>query len=695
MKLRIILIVLSLLAFLSASLGGFLYYSSLKESAFEQAERQAALEAERIKNGLSSFLSENLRSVKALAGLEELKQALSSKDDDVVAGANFMLDHFNNALGADVCYLMDHEGNTVASSNRNDTDSFVGENFGFRPYWRQAVKGNPATYMALGITSKKRGVYYSHPVYGEGKNTPIGVAVIKDSIEPVEEEFSQTYEGIVLLTDPHGIIFISNRENWLLHSLWKLSPDELAGVVNSLQFGIGPWKWSGLGVKEGNYVVDESRNEYLMYRKKVDKYPGWNVVYLRNLNAISKALSDPFLSITGSIILSLCGLIGLSVFFLYKKASYDIVKRKEAEEELKQAKEELSRYSKDLERQVSERTREISGILRYTPAVVYIKDKEGKYLMVNSRYEELFGIRNEDIRGKTAHDIFPKELADQFQADDLQVFNERQARQVEEQVSLEDGVRTYLSVKFPLYDEQESVYGVCGIATDITELKKAQDQLRRLSGSIMAGQEKERAAIARELHDELGQVLTALRMDCVWMRDRLKQTDAKASERTFAMCELIDQTIDDVRSIAVRLRPGVLDDLGLTDALEWYTTDFEKRTGIACTFNHFNVPEVKDMVATAAYRITQEALTNVARHSHATHVDVTLHAKESRLTLEVVDNGCGYSTQGLKESECLGMAGMRERASLVGGSVEIQSQPGTGARVFFILPIEVESGAVH
>jgi PAS domain S-box-containing protein len=693
MKLRIILIVLSLLAFLSASLGGFLYYSSLKESAFEQAERQSALEAERIKNGLSSFLSENLRSVKALAGLEQLKKALSSKDDDALVGANFMLDHFNNSLGADVCYLMDHEGNTVASSNRKATDSFVGENFSFRPYWRQAILGNPATYMALGITSKKRGVYYSHPVYGDGGNTPMGVAVIKASIEPVEEEFSQTYEGVVLLTDPHGIIFISNRPNWLLHSLWRLSSEELTEVVNSLQFGIGPWKWSGLEIKEGNYVVDESKNEYLMYQKKVDKYPGWNVVYLRNLNAISKRLSDPFLRIAGVIILSLCGLIGLSVFFLYRRASYDIIKRREAEENLKQAKEELSRYSRDLERQVIERTREISGILRYTPAVVYIKDKEGKYLMVNSRYEELFDIRNDEIRGKTAHDVFPKELADQFLADDLRVFTERRASQVEEQVPLKDGVRTYLSVKFPLYDKQDSVYGVCGIATDITELKKVQDQLRRLSGSIMDGQEKERAAIARELHDELGQVLTALRMDCVWMRDRLKQTDAKASERTFAMCELIDQTIDDVRSIAVRLRPGVLDDLGLTDALEWYTTDFEKRTGIACTFSHFDVPEVNDMVATAAYRITQEALTNVARHSNATHVDVTLQAEEGRLTLEVVDHGRGFSTKGLEEADCLGMAGMRERASLVGGSLAIQSQRGKGTTVFFTLP--TDSGAVH
>ncbi len=146
-------------------------------------------------------------------------------------------------------------------------------------------------------------------------------------------------------------------------------------------------------------------------------------------------------------------------------------------------------------------------------------------------------------------------------------------------------------MKFPLYSEQGAPTGLCGIATDITELKKAQDQLRRLSGSIMANQEKERKAIARELHDELGQVLTALRMDAVWLSDRLQAPDPKAGDRALAMCGLIDHTIDEVRGLATRLRPGVLDDLGLIDALDWYIADFEKRTGIACIFKHRQVPD--------------------------------------------------------------------------------------------------------
>jgi len=366
----------------------------------------------------------------------------------------------------------------------------------------------------------------------------------------------------------------------------------------------------------------------------------------------------------------------------------DLSERKKAEAALKHAQEELSRYSRDLERQVRERTREINNILRFTPSVVYIKDREGRYTLVNSRFEELFGLRWEQISGKSDHDIFPRQVADHIRASDQRVLTSRQPYQVEEALPPPDGRRTYLSVKFPLYNEQGVPTGLCGIATDITELKKARDQLRRLSGSIMANQEKERRAIARELHDELGQVLTALRMDAVWLSDRLRQPDPKAGDRALAMCQLIDHTIDEVRSLATRLRPGVLDDLGLIDALEWYITDFEKRTGMACIFKHRNVGEVDGIAATAAYRIAQEALTNVTRHAAATQVQVSLQAAKGVLTLAVVDDGRGFNPQEVGASECLGLAGMRERAGLLGGTLEIRTRPGKGTKVYFRLPTD-------
>ncbi len=366
----------------------------------------------------------------------------------------------------------------------------------------------------------------------------------------------------------------------------------------------------------------------------------------------------------------------------------DLSERKKAEAALKQAQEELSGYSRDLERQVRERTREITSILRFTPSVVYTKDREGRYTLVNSRFEELFGIRWEQICGKSDYDIFPRKVAAQIRASDLQVLAARQPYQVEEALPPPAGLRTYLSVKFPLYDEQGVPTGLCGIATDITELKQARDQLRRLSGSIMANQEKERKAIARELHDELGQVLTALRMDAVWLSERLKPSDPKAGDRALAMCQLIDHTIDEVRGLATRLRPGVLDDLGLIDALEWYIADFEKRTGIDCIFKHRRVSMVDGIGATAAYRIVQEALTNVTRHAAATQVKVSLQPEKGMLTLAVEDNGRGFDLQEIAALECLGLAGMRERAGLLGGSLEIRSRPGQGTTVCFRLPTD-------
>jgi PAS domain S-box-containing protein len=816
MKLRLILLVLSLLAFLSASTGGYLYYSALKKSAFKEAERQAVARVRTIQKNLSSFLSENIKPVKVLSGIKELSQILIRPDDSIVLkNANAILDHFNKTLNVEVCYLMDPEGNTIASSNRDAPDSFVGNNFDFRPYFRQAIRGTPATYLALGTTSGRRGAYYSHPVFSKDRNTPSGVVVIKASVELVEKELDTAKDEIVLVTDPRGIIFISNHKNWLYHSLRKLTSEQKSQIARSIQFGKGPWDWTGIRTKSEKHVVDNSGNKYLIHQIELANYPGWRVIHLRSLKAVSKTVSDPLIRIAGPLILTLCVLIGLSVFFLYRKASVEIFKRqsaekalreseeryrglyhhtpamlhsidisgrivsvsdywsevlgyrreeaigrrltsffteesrrcaeekvfkeffktgfikdvpyqfvkknneiidvllsaiadrdehghiirtlavsidvterKRAEEALKHAKEELSRYSKDLERQVHNRTREIHSILKYTPAVVYIKDKEGRYSLVNSRFEELFEVNNEVVKGKTDYDVLPKGVADQFRTSDLKVLRKRRSYQENEYIPQADGLHTYLSVKFPIYDESGAISGVCGILNDITALKKVQDQLRRLSAGIMANQEKERSAIARELHDELGQVLTALRMDTVWMQERLKKSDAKASERALTMCRLIDKNIEDVRSMAFRLRPGVLDDLGIVDALDWYTTDFERRTEITCVFEYDKVPPLSETVATAAYRITQEAITNVARHAFASRVEVALKVQNGILTLEVADNGLGFNSLDLSDSEGLGVAGMRERAALVNGSLEVVSQPEKGTRVYFKVPVE-------
>jgi len=164
------------MAFLLAWTGGYFFYSSIKTSAIEEANKQAVFHTETIKGHLSFFLQENLNSVSALAGLKELTNALSKKDQDSLAGTNSILDHFKKTYQADVYYLFDRDGNTISSNNRNSPDSFMGQNYAFRPYIQQAIKGDPTAflgYMALGVTSGKRGIYYSHPVHEDVQDAPI------------------------------------------------------------------------------------------------------------------------------------------------------------------------------------------------------------------------------------------------------------------------------------------------------------------------------------------------------------------------------------------------------------------------------------------------------------------------------------------------------------------------------------------
>jgi C4-dicarboxylate-specific signal transduction histidine kinase len=262
------------MTFVFASTGGYFYYTSFKEAAFREAESETIIRLERIDKNLSTLLSEYNKPVRILAGMQELQQLLSSRSPASLSSANRVLDHFAGTLQADVCYLMDNKGNTVASSNRNDPDSFVGQNFSFRPYFQMAIRGQAASYLALGTTSGKRGVYFSYPIYGYGKESPDGIVVIKGSIEMIEREIGFTGDEIVMVTDPNGVIFISNRPDWLYHTAWQITRETAAQIEASRQFGAGPWDWIGLKVTEQNHVVDRSGTKYLLHRIEMDNYPG-------------------------------------------------------------------------------------------------------------------------------------------------------------------------------------------------------------------------------------------------------------------------------------------------------------------------------------------------------------------------------------------------------------------------------------
>ena len=221
------------------------------------------------------------------------------------------------------------------------------------------------------------------------------------------------------------------------------------------------------------------------------------------------------------------------------------------------------------------------------------------------------------------------------------------------------------------------------------ELQESYERLRALAANLELVREEERTEIARELHDQLGQALTAMKFDLAWLTDRLVQKDATLAQKAKVVTAQMDAMIKTVRRIATELRPGMLDDLGLAASIEWLARDFEKRTGIVCAVN-VSMPDlpVPRAHALALFRIFQEALTNVARHAGAQFIEVSLKATPEVLTLEVHDDGRGIKAGEIAGLHSLGLLGMRERAQRLDGTFEIRSVPGDGTIITVSIPLK-------
>jgi signal transduction histidine kinase len=224
------------------------------------------------------------------------------------------------------------------------------------------------------------------------------------------------------------------------------------------------------------------------------------------------------------------------------------------------------------------------------------------------------------------------------------------------------------------------------------DLENSQAQLRDLSARMAALREEERARLSREIHDELGGSLTAMKINATQIR-RAYPGDATLQTQTKNLLEVIDDTIQKVRQIATDLRPSILDDFGLLAALEWQLQEFQRRSEIECQL----LPTTQEVVvdrdsAIAIFRIFQETLTNVARHAQATRVVVSLEQVANHLLLSVQDNGRGISTKELVQSKSLGLAGMRERVHLMSGQLNIQGKPGQGTTVLVKIPLPPPNG---
>ena len=220
------------------------------------------------------------------------------------------------------------------------------------------------------------------------------------------------------------------------------------------------------------------------------------------------------------------------------------------------------------------------------------------------------------------------------------------------------------------------------------ELKSSRQQLRDLSTRLQTILEEERTRISREIHDELGQQLTILKMELAWLKKQLPREEKLLRQRTQSMAKLVDATIQGVRRISTEMRPVVLDDLGLTAAMEWQVEEFKNRTGLRCQFTAWPEEVTLDRDrSTTVFRIFQETLTNIVRHAHADEIQVRLEKAEDHLCLEVRDNGRGITEGQIANSKSLGLLGIRERALLWGGTVGIHGTPGKGTTLCVKIPL--------
>ncbi len=237
---------------------------------------------------------------------------------------------------------------------------------------------------------------------------------------------------------------------------------------------------------------------------------------------------------------------------------------------------------------------------------------------------------------------------------------------------------------------------ILSLANDITakfeaeeSLQKSNDALRDLASHLETIRENERIHMAREIHDELGQQLTGLKMDIAWLNIKIKSDDEAIKEKMKDAISLIDKTVITVRRIATELRPSILDDLGLIAAMEWQSEEFEKRSEIKSIFtSNVSQIQVSADVATAVFRIFQESLTNVLRHSQATEVISFLRMEKDIITLFIEDNGIGFKDNDIKNKKTLGLLGMKERIQLINGKYEINGNAGKGTSVIITVPLK-------
>jgi PAS domain S-box-containing protein len=336
----------------------------------------------------------------------------------------------------------------------------------------------------------------------------------------------------------------------------------------------------------------------------------------------------------------------------------------------------------------------LDELFEQAPQAVALMNVDRQVIRVNREFTRVFGYSPQEVLGRSLTGLIVPEESHHEAEKNMDLAAHGQRVDVEVVRQRKDGCRLQVSVTGVPVSVPGRQIAVYGIFRDITAQKEAEEelqrsfrQLRELTARLQSVREEERARVAREIHDELGQALTAIKLDLASLMGALRADQEEELDKAESILRLIDQTIVSVRRIATELRPGILDDLGLVAAVEWAAQESEARAGTKC---HLDLPHddiaIDQERTTAIFRIFQETLTNVTRHAEATRVDVRLGRENGKIVLEVRDNGRGIAAEQLSSGRSLGILGMRERALLLGGELTITGAPGKGTTVKVLIP---------
>ncbi len=360
-----------------------------------------------------------------------------------------------------------------------------------------------------------------------------------------------------------------------------------------------------------------------------------------------------------------------------------------------------ARRQRELKRIRGERRR-LHRIIETTPDFVAIMDSDCRIVYLNPQGRRMLGIGQEALPAPTAGDPGYEWASRIMEAEKLRVAALKGAWIGESTLISRSGREIPVSqVVIAHKDQAGEIEYFSTLCRNVESLKQSQialensqKQLRELAGHLQDIREEERARVSRDIHDEFGQSLTAIRMGLSWLQKRL--ADAPASlAKLQQMEQLVDQTIQAVRRIVSQLRPAILDDLGLFAAIAWQAREFQKQTGIACEVE-IDPMDPTDLVGQnmtiALFRIFQETMTNAARHAQATCLRVHCSVVGDRLVLRVEDDGIGISRQEASDPRSFGLVGLKERVVLLGGHVSIRGKPGKGTKVAVTIPLSGNKG---